>query len=184
VRLFPPLRRVVILSGHERPTFSFTLRLRVTMTKRKKDVDYSSEDSESDFELPVAKKSVVSRHKRHSKTAQKGSTNERAEASALDTYATSHSQSRHLIASPDLMRPSLLKWYSGTHEVRGMPWRKPFDPSLDADARAQRAYEVSCQTSTKSWPLNPVLKVWISEIMLQQTQVATVIPYYNRWMSK
>jgi len=24
-----------------------------------------------------------------------------------------------------------------------MPWRKPFDPSLDADARAQRAYEVS-----------------------------------------
>lgn len=27
-------------------------------------------------------------------------------------------------------------------------------------------------------------KVWISEIMLQQTQVATVIPYYNRWMIK
>lgn len=28
------------------------------------------------------------------------------------------------------------------------------------------------------------LQVWVSEIMLQQTQVATVIPYYNRWMSK
>jgi adenine-specific DNA glycosylase len=28
------------------------------------------------------------------------------------------------------------------------------------------------------------LQVWISEIMLQQTQVATVIPYYNRWMSR
>jgi A/G-specific adenine glycosylase len=25
-------------------------------------------------------------------------------------------------------------------------------------------------------------RVWISEIMLQQTQVATVIPYYERWM--
>ena len=24
--------------------------------------------------------------------------------------------------------------------------------------------------------------VWVSEIMLQQTQVATVIDYYNRWM--
>jgi len=24
--------------------------------------------------------------------------------------------------------------------------------------------------------------VWVSEIMLQQTQVATVIGYYNRWM--
>ncbi|KAI0284597.1 DNA glycosylase [Russula aff. rugulosa BPL654] len=57
------------------------------------------------------------------------------------------------------MRPSLLEWYSGVHDVRGMPWRKPFDPSL-------RAYEV-----------------WISEIMLQQTQVVTVIPYYNKWMS-
>ena len=27
-------------------------------------------------------------------------------------------------------------------------------------------------------------KVWISEIMLQQTQVATVIPYYNKWMER
>jgi len=40
------------------------------------------------------------------------------------------------------MRISLLEWYSGVHEARGMPWRKPFDPSLGADARAQRAYEV------------------------------------------
>src|ERR1051326_7503085 len=26
--------------------------------------------------------------------------------------------------------------------------------------------------------------VWVSEIMLQQTQVATVIPYYERWMRR
>lgn len=26
--------------------------------------------------------------------------------------------------------------------------------------------------------------VWVSEIMLQQTQVATVIPYYERWMAR
>ena len=115
------------------------------MTKRKKGVDYLGEDSASDFELTSAKKSVVSRRKRRPKMAQKGPTDERAEASVLDTYATPHPQSRHLIASPDLMRPSLLKWYSGVHEVRGMPWRKPFDPSLDADARAQRAYEVRRQ---------------------------------------
>lgn len=31
--------------------------------------------------------------------------------------------------------------------------------------------------------VNPY-RVWISEIMLQQTQVATVIPYYNRFMEK
>lgn len=33
------------------------------------------------------------------------------------------------------------------------------------------------------WQLNPTpYRVWVSEIMLQQTQVATVIPYYNRFM--
>ncbi|HLA74637.1 MAG TPA: A/G-specific adenine glycosylase, partial [Gammaproteobacteria bacterium] len=33
------------------------------------------------------------------------------------------------------------------------------------------------------WQLNPTpYRVWVSEIMLQQTQVATVIPYYERFM--
>ncbi len=33
------------------------------------------------------------------------------------------------------------------------------------------------------WQFNPTpYRVWISEIMLQQTQVATVIPYYERFM--
>ena len=26
-------------------------------------------------------------------------------------------------------------------------------------------------------------RIWISEVMLQQTQVATVIDYYNRWLA-
>lgn len=29
---------------------------------------------------------------------------------------------------------------------------------------------------------NPFPPVWVSEVMLQQTQVATVIDYYTRWM--
>ncbi|KAJ4479836.1 DNA glycosylase [Lentinula lateritia] len=48
-----------------------------------------------------------------------------------------------------------------------MPWRKPHDVNLDMKERAQRAYEV-----------------WVSEVVVQQTQVATVIPYYNAWMKK
>ncbi len=33
------------------------------------------------------------------------------------------------------------------------------------------------------WQQNPSpYRVWISEIMLQQTQVTTVIPYYHRFM--
>ena len=35
------------------------------------------------------------------------------------------------------------------------------------------------------WQQNPTpYRVWISEIMLQQTQVATVIPYYERFMTR
>lgn len=55
-----------------------------------------------------------------------------------------------------------------------MPWRKPWidpntvsDPAELRDQLKRRAYEV-----------------WISEIMLQQTRVATVIDYWNRWMAK
>jgi len=35
------------------------------------------------------------------------------------------------------------------------------------------------------WQQNPVpYRVWVSEIMLQQTQVATVIPYFERFMAR
>lgn len=30
--------------------------------------------------------------------------------------------------------------------------------------------------------LLPLPAVWVSEVMLQQTQVATVMDYYTRWM--
>jgi len=46
----------------------------------------------------------------------------------------------------------LLQWYR--HEKRDLPWRRTDDP----------------------------YKIWISEIMLQQTRVDTVIPYYNRFV--
>ena len=47
----------------------------------------------------------------------------------------------------------LLTWYDA-HGRKDLPWQQP-----------RTAY-----------------RVWISEIMLQQTQVATVIPYFERWM--
>ena len=48
--------------------------------------------------------------------------------------------------------PRLLSWYGA--QARDLPWRHTRDPYA----------------------------IWISEIMLQQTQVATVIPYWERWM--
>lgn len=49
---------------------------------------------------------------------------------------------------------SLLGWYS--HHQRDLPWRRTRDPYA----------------------------IWISEIMLQQTRVAAVIPYYERFLRK
>src|SRR3984885_5154286 len=51
------------------------------------------------------------------------------------------------------IRRSLRKWY-GKHK-RDLPWRSTADP----------------------------YRIWISEIMLQQTRVAAVIPYYERFLT-
>lgn len=50
------------------------------------------------------------------------------------------------------LRQSLQRWYR--EHGRDLPWRRTRDPYA----------------------------IWVSEVMLQQTQVATVIPYFQRWM--
>ena len=52
------------------------------------------------------------------------------------------------------VRRNLLRWFHAN--ARDLPWRRTDDPYA----------------------------VWVSEIMLQQTQVATVIDYYNRFMKR
>lgn len=52
------------------------------------------------------------------------------------------------------LRHALLTWYS--QQGRDLPWRRSRDPYA----------------------------IWISEIMLQQTQVKTVMPYYDRWLNQ
>lgn len=58
-------------------------------------------------------------------------------------FNQTHPKSRHTIASPNEQISALLKWYSKVHETRCMPWRKPYDPSLNPEERAQRAYEAN-----------------------------------------
>ena len=50
------------------------------------------------------------------------------------------------------MRQRLLRWYRANR--RALPWRRTSDP----------------------------YRIWLSEVMLQQTQVAAVIPYYERFL--
>ncbi|PPQ87673.1 hypothetical protein CVT25_011440 [Psilocybe cyanescens] len=131
------------------------------------------EDSESEDASFVPKTKVPTRKKRKVTATQpkkpvNASPSQISDAQESDVYdAPRHPKFTHIVVSPAPMRKSLLGWYKTVHDTRGMPWRRSYDPNLGPDERAQRAYEV-----------------WISEIMLQQTQVATVIPYYNRWMEK
>jgi A/G-specific adenine glycosylase len=53
-----------------------------------------------------------------------------------------------------LFQKALSAWYR--KNARALPWRETRDP----------------------------YRIWVSEIMLQQTQVQTVIPYYERWLQK
>uniref|UniRef100_A0A8C2ZRZ9 Adenine DNA glycosylase n=1 Tax=Cyclopterus lumpus TaxID=8103 RepID=A0A8C2ZRZ9_CYCLU len=61
-----------------------------------------------------------------------------------------------------LLRSRLLHWYH--REKRELPWRTLAVTESDLNIRTYA--------------------VWVSEIMLQQTQVATVIDYYNKWMKR
>lgn len=72
------------------------------------------------------------------------------------------------------IRASLLKWYD--ENQRDLPWRRISKnggndtdgiDSEDVDESERRAYAV-----------------WVSEVMLQQTRVQTVIDYFNKWMNK
>ncbi|KAF6109748.1 hypothetical protein HJG60_010952 [Phyllostomus discolor] len=65
-------------------------------------------------------------------------------------------------AEVTVFRESLLSWYD--RKKRDLPWRRLAEGEEDLDRRAYA--------------------VWVSEVMLQQTQVATVIDYYTRWMQK
>lgn len=52
------------------------------------------------------------------------------------------------------LQQKLLQWWD--HHHADLPWRRTNDPYA----------------------------IWVSEIMLQQTQIGTVIPYYERWMAR
>lgn len=64
-------------------------------------------------------------------------------------------------------------------------WIPGFDATTVSSfaGKVLRWFEVNGRNDLP-WQINPTLyRVWISEIMLQQTQVTTVIPYFERFMS-
>jgi len=58
------------------------------------------------------------------------------------------------ISKADRLKEKIISWY--VRERRDLPWRETTDP----------------------------YRIWVSEIMLQQTQVRTVIPYFRRFIQR
>ncbi|MGH7448618.1 MAG: A/G-specific adenine glycosylase, partial [Longimicrobiales bacterium] len=67
-----------------------------------------------------------------------------------------HSPMRHLLSDADIaaIREALLAFFDSS--ARPLPWRSTRDPYA----------------------------IWVSEVMAQQTRVETVVPYYERWLSR
>lgn len=70
-------------------------------------------------------------------------------------------------------RAAFLQWFDSVSLARAMPWRKPW-----IDPRKAPPAELRAMLERRAY------QVWISEIMLQQTRVAAVIEYWNKWMDK
>ncbi|EFJ45303.1 hypothetical protein VOLCADRAFT_118405 [Volvox carteri f. nagariensis] len=86
-------------------------------------------------------------------------------------------------------RRELLAWYDHNHRV--LPWRRtPHSKKANAGAAEVVAPEgergsQAAEAAPADLPQQQFAYwVWVSEVMLQQTQVATVIPYFNRWVTK
>ncbi|KAG8684849.1 hypothetical protein FRC09_015115 [Ceratobasidium sp. 395] len=145
----------------------------VTVTGDSSGEDYDShvpiaisDSSEADVSsaAPLKRRRVSSSSKSSKATHPD---NQAARPDDSTAYEPWHPTARHNPQRLLPYLPALLDWFEEKRDARGMPWRKLYDPDLTKDQRGQRAYEVL-----------------VSEIMLQQTQVATVIPYYNRWLDK
>ena len=100
------------------------------------------------------------------------------------------------------IREALLTWY-GTNR-RKLPWRgdaPPYDGSTAADNKKIKQDKNQStvksfflpkskvkieQTDSSPGAIIPVsgYSVWVSEIMLQQTRVEAVIPFYLKWMAR
>ncbi len=63
-------------------------------------------------------------------------------------------EQNYTIENPKVFGPALVRWFR--QQGRDLPWRRTTDPYA----------------------------VLVSEFMLQQTQVVTVLPYYERWLAR
>ena len=68
-------------------------------------------------------------------------------------------------ATAPTLREALLSWWE-SHGRHDIPWKRRPDGLRPRDGEALDAYGI-----------------WVAEVMLQQTQLAVMLPYWRRWMA-
>jgi len=127
------------------------------MTKRRRTESYinendnepefspSSEIEDASFPLKPRKSNPAPKkiQKSRKKSKQDASAAPPVDLQDHDGHSShTHPKSAHIVTSPAPIRTALLAWYKTVHETRGMPWRQEYNPDLEPDERAQRAYQV------------------------------------------
>eukprot|EP00900_Chrysochromulina_parva_P014759 jgi/Chrpa1/23284/Chrysochromulina_OHIO_Genome00026531-RA len=118
---------------------------------------------------------------------------------SLSAFLAHNTEAYHIDRLPaDEVRAALLRWYDANR--RRLPWRgdpPPYNGStagintVHPAATAGKAAAAAASTAAAATgttvdlgggtPVEPY-GVWVSEIMLQQTRVEAVIPYWCAWM--
>jgi A/G-specific adenine glycosylase len=79
----------------------------------------------------------------------------------------------------NIFRRTILTWYDDNR--RQLPWRRPLVSTSSVNSYQDKSIVEPIKTKNS---VEHAYAVWISEVMCQQTQVATVINYYTRWIEK
>ena len=110
---------------------------------------------------PSAQFSTAVTRRATSRVLPRGATSD--DSYTLQKVSTMPKDIEDTVVKPDgaAARQDLLKWWDAGH--RAMPWRR----ETPADDKKAWAYGV-----------------WVSEVMLQQTQVSRVDPYWRKWMAR
>ncbi|KAG7394674.1 hypothetical protein PHYBOEH_004830 [Phytophthora boehmeriae] len=117
-------------------------------------------------------------------------------------FSTQHHVSRHDFQSRELLatRSELLQWYD--KHRRKLPWRGDPPPYMTTSSHTSQKKKNAAKSGGLAVFLKPTeeqklkqevgegprkvepYETWVSEIMLQQTRVDTVVEYFLRWIDK
>ena len=80
----------------------------------------------------------------------------------------------------------LLPWRGDTIEVSALPslYKAAVSDPLNIEQKLDTAVDAGGKASSTVTFVKSAYGTWISEIMLQQTRVETVIPYWLKWMDR